>query len=52
MHTNSCFLEGTEIYHSLKKVTQKRYGQDAVNVGDEGGEYMYTVVYTYMHINI
>mmetsp|Transcript_9780 Transcript_9780/g.9540 ORF Transcript_9780/g.9540 Transcript_9780/m.9540 type:complete len:474 (+) Transcript_9780:73-1494(+) len=28
---------GTEIYHSLKKVTQKRYGQDAVNVGDEGG---------------
>lgn len=28
---------GAEIYHSLKKVTQKRYGQDAVNVGDEGG---------------
>ena len=28
---------GTEIYHSLKKVTEKRYGQDAVNVGDEGG---------------
>jgi enolase len=28
---------GAEIYHNLKKVTQKRYGQDAVNVGDEGG---------------
>jgi enolase len=28
---------GAEIYHSLKKVTQQRYGQDAVNVGDEGG---------------
>lgn len=28
---------GTEIYHSLKDVTKKLYGQDAVNVGDEGG---------------
>nr|QWE91324.1 enolase [Suigetsumonas clinomigrationis] len=28
---------GTEVYHHLKKVTQTRYGQDAVNVGDEGG---------------
>jgi enolase len=28
---------GCEIYQSLKKVTKKRYGQDAVNVGDEGG---------------
>lgn len=28
---------GAEIYHSLKSVTKKRYGQDAVNVGDEGG---------------
>lgn len=28
---------GTEIYHSLKSVTKKKYGQDAVNVGDEGG---------------
>lgn len=28
---------GAEIYHSLKGVTKKRYGQDAVNVGDEGG---------------
>jgi enolase len=28
---------GTEIYHILKTVTKKKYGQDAVNVGDEGG---------------
>ena len=28
---------GAEIYNSLKVVTKKRYGQDAVNVGDEGG---------------
>jgi enolase len=28
---------GAEIYHSLKSVTKKQYGQDAVNVGDEGG---------------
>jgi enolase len=28
---------GCEIYHSLKSVTKKKYGQDAVNVGDEGG---------------
>lgn len=28
---------GAEIYHSLKSVTKKKYGQDAVNVGDEGG---------------
>ena len=28
---------GAEIYHSLKKVTVKKYGQDAGNVGDEGG---------------
>lgn len=28
---------GTEIYHVLKTVTKKKYGQDAVNVGDEGG---------------
>jgi len=25
---------GAEIYHSLKHVTEKQYGQDAVNVGD------------------
>jgi enolase len=28
---------GAEIYASLKTVTKKKYGQDAVNVGDEGG---------------
>ncbi len=26
-----------EIYQTLKKVIKKKYGQDAVNVGDEGG---------------
>eukprot|EP01062_Namystynia_karyoxenos_P045979 TRINITY_DN342_c0_g1_i7.p1 TRINITY_DN342_c0_g1~~TRINITY_DN342_c0_g1_i7.p1 ORF type:complete len:465 (+),score=210.44 TRINITY_DN342_c0_g1_i7:88-1395(+) len=37
----SCFREamqmGCETYHALKKILKKRYGQDAVNVGDEGG---------------
>jgi enolase len=28
---------GAEVYHNLKKVIQGKYGQDAVNVGDEGG---------------
>jgi len=28
---------GSEIYHCLKKVVQKRYGLDGTNVGDEGG---------------
>ena len=28
---------GAEVYHQLKKVVNKRYGQDATNVGDEGG---------------
>merc|ERR1719329_490657 len=28
---------GAEVYHTLKKVIQKKYGQDAVNVADEGG---------------
>ncbi|KAL9933431.1 hypothetical protein V8E36_007607 [Tilletia maclaganii] len=28
---------GTEIYHTLKKVIQAKYGLDATNVGDEGG---------------
>eukprot|EP01065_Artemidia_motanka_P018751 TRINITY_DN220_c0_g3_i1.p2 TRINITY_DN220_c0_g3~~TRINITY_DN220_c0_g3_i1.p2 ORF type:complete len:457 (+),score=179.44 TRINITY_DN220_c0_g3_i1:66-1373(+) len=28
---------GCETYHALKKILKKRYGQDAVNVGDEGG---------------
>jgi len=28
---------GTEIYHSLKKILLANYGEDATNVGDEGG---------------
>ncbi|XP_060201315.1 enolase-like [Lycium barbarum] len=28
---------GSEIYHHLKAVIKKKYGQDATNVGDEGG---------------
>lgn len=28
---------GAEVYHSLKSVVKKQYGQDATNVGDEGG---------------
>jgi len=28
---------GSEIYHSLKSVIKQKYGQDATNVGDEGG---------------
>jgi len=28
---------GCETYHALKKILKKKYGQDAVNVGDEGG---------------
>merc|ERR1740121_2934746 len=28
---------GAETYHTLKKVIVKKYGQDAANVGDEGG---------------
>ncbi|KAL9332050.1 hypothetical protein ACSQ67_001660 [Phaseolus vulgaris] len=28
---------GVEVYHKLKSVIKKKYGQEAVNVGDEGG---------------
>ena len=28
---------GSEVYHNLKAVVKKKYGQDATNVGDEGG---------------
>ncbi|KAI7862399.1 enolase [Spinellus fusiger] len=28
---------GSEVYHHLKKVIEAKYGQDATNVGDEGG---------------
>ena len=27
----------TQVYHNLKSVIKKKYGQDATNVGDEGG---------------
>ena len=37
----SCFTEamvmGCETYHALKGVIKDKYGQDACNVGDEGG---------------
>lgn len=28
---------GTEVYHHLMKIIKKKYGQNATNVGDEGG---------------
>ena len=28
---------GCEVYAKLKSIIKKRYGQDATNVGDEGG---------------
>lgn len=28
---------GSEIYHTLKKIIGKQYGQGGTNVGDEGG---------------
>ncbi|GMI66203.1 hypothetical protein HRI_000289600 [Hibiscus trionum] len=28
---------GVEVYHHLKAVIRKKYGQDATNAGDEGG---------------
>merc|ERR1711972_454418 len=30
-------IVGCEVYHTLKGVIKKKYGQDACNVGDEGG---------------
>merc|ERR1712139_169915 len=30
-------IVGAEVYHTLKGVIKKKYGQDACNVGDEGG---------------
>merc|ERR1740121_2575175 len=30
-------IVGSEVYHNLKSVIKKKYGQDACNVGDEGG---------------
>jgi len=28
---------GVEVYHNLKNIIKEKYGQDAINVGDEGG---------------
>ena len=30
-------LAALQVYHHLKAITKKKYGQDSVNVGDEGG---------------
>ena len=30
-------IMGCEVYHTLKAVIKAKYGQDACNVGDEGG---------------
>merc|ERR1712050_760816 len=30
-------ITGAEVYHTLKTCIKKKYGQDACNVGDEGG---------------
>ncbi|CAI9762119.1 unnamed protein product [Fraxinus pennsylvanica] len=34
---NEAMKMGVEVYHNLKAVIKKKYGQDATNVGDEGG---------------
>ncbi|KAM9943535.1 hypothetical protein ACTFIT_006933 [Dictyostelium discoideum] len=34
---NEAYRMGSEVYHNLKNVISGRYGQDAINVGDEGG---------------
>ena len=33
----SALRVGTEVYHHLMKIIKKKYGQNATNVGDEGG---------------
>lgn len=30
-------IMGSEVYHNLQKIIKAKYGQDATNVGDEGG---------------
>ena len=34
---SEAMMMGCEVYHTLKAVIKKKYGQDACNVGDEGG---------------
>lgn len=36
-HLREALRIGSELYHTLKGVIQEKYGQDAINVGDEGG---------------
>ncbi len=40
-HSGKTFKEtlriGVEIYHTLKRILEKKYGKSAINVGDEGG---------------
>ncbi len=30
-------VRAPQVYHALKGIIKKKYGQDATNVGDEGG---------------
>ncbi|KAG2254166.1 hypothetical protein Bca52824_084302 [Brassica carinata] len=34
---SEAFQMGSEVYHTLKGIIKSKYGQDACNVGDEGG---------------
>jgi len=34
---SEAMMMGSETYHNLKKIIKKKYGQNAANVGDEGG---------------
>lgn len=38
-HSPGIFLStcNVQVYHNLKSIIKKKYGQDATNVGDEGG---------------
>ncbi|HNV01110.1 MAG TPA: phosphopyruvate hydratase [archaeon] len=36
-HFDEAFSAGVEVFHSLKKNLQNKYGKCAINVGDEGG---------------
>lgn len=34
---NESRQDHVQVYHALKSIIKKKYGQDATNVGDEGG---------------
>jgi enolase len=38
-----------EVYHNLKSVIKKKYGQDACNVGDEGRQ-SYSKILDVFHV--